>query len=206
MFISCSPAEKKRALFFEFKTIIPLENHCFGDRPFLPFQVGHARANAMISLAWLKLPTGCGVGSAVNEPIFAVLNQLANLNGLKGQLINLASILRRTYPRSDYTHTHTHTHTHAHTHTHTHTHKHTHTHTNMNTHTHTPKHTNMKTHPHPHTHTHTHEHTHTHTHTHMIHTHEIHTHTHTHTQDTYTHEIHTQKTQAHTHRHTRYTH
>src|SRR4029434_4620524 len=93
MFISYSPAEKKRALFFEFRTIIPLENHCFGDRPFLPFEVGRARANAMISLAWLKC------GSPVNEPIFAVLNQLANLNGLKGQLINLASTLRRTGPR-----------------------------------------------------------------------------------------------------------
>src|SRR4029434_228163 len=33
-----------------------------------------------------------------SDLIFAVLNQLANLNGLKGQLINLASILRRTYP------------------------------------------------------------------------------------------------------------
>lgn len=98
MFISYSPAEKKRALFFEFRTIIPLENHGFGDRPFLPFEVGRARANAMITLAWLKLTTWFGCGSAVNEPIFAVLNQLANLNGLKGQLINLASILRRTYP------------------------------------------------------------------------------------------------------------
>src|SRR4029434_3178925 len=98
MFISCSPAEKKRALFFEFRTIIPLENHGFGDRPFLPFEVGHARTYAMITLAWLKLTTELGWGSAVNEPIFAVLNQLANLNGLKGQLINLASILRRTYP------------------------------------------------------------------------------------------------------------
>src|SRR4029434_3257064 len=84
--------------FFEFRTIIPLENHGFGDRPFLPFEVGRARANAMIPLACLKLTTGLGCGSAVNEPIFAVLNQLANLNGLKGQLINLASILRRTYP------------------------------------------------------------------------------------------------------------
>src|SRR4029434_10736723 len=80
MFISCLPAEKKRALFFEFRTIIPLENDGFGDRPFLPFEVGRARANAMIN--------------------FAVLNQLANLNGLKGQLINLASTLRRTYPGS----------------------------------------------------------------------------------------------------------
>src|SRR4029434_10443054 len=35
-----------------------------------------------------------------SDLIFAVLNQLANLNGLKGQLINLASILRRTYPCS----------------------------------------------------------------------------------------------------------
>src|SRR4029434_1691342 len=34
--------------------MIPLENHCFGDRPFLPFEVGRARANALISLAWLK--------------------------------------------------------------------------------------------------------------------------------------------------------
>ena len=93
MFISCSPAEKKRALFFEFRTIIPLENHCFGDRPFLPFEVGRARAIALISLAWLKLTTWFGCGSAVNEPIFAVLNQLANVNGLKGQLINLASTL-----------------------------------------------------------------------------------------------------------------
>ena len=100
MFISYSPAEKKRALFFEFRTIIPLENHGFGDRPFLPFEVGRARANAMITLAWLKLTTWLGCGSAFNEPIFAVLNQLANLNGLKGQLINLASILRRTYPRA----------------------------------------------------------------------------------------------------------
>src|SRR4029434_8651951 len=100
MFISYLPAEKKRALFFEFRTIIPLENHGFGDRPFLPFEVDRARANAMITLACLKLTTVLGCGSAVNEPIFAVLNQLANLNGLKGQLINLASILRRTYPRS----------------------------------------------------------------------------------------------------------
>ena len=99
MFISYSPAEKKRALFFEFRTIIPLENHGFSDRPFLPFEVGRARANAMITLACLKLTTWLGCGSAVNEPIFAVLNQLANLNGLKGQLINLASILRWTYPR-----------------------------------------------------------------------------------------------------------
>src|SRR4029434_1403349 len=98
MFISCYPAEKKRALFFEFRTIIPLENHCFGDRPFLPFEVGRAHANAMISLAWLKVTTGFGCGSAVNEPIFAVLNQLVNLNGLKGQLINLASTLRRKGP------------------------------------------------------------------------------------------------------------
>ena len=93
MFISCSPAEKKRALFFEFRTIIPLENHCFGDRPFLPFEVGRARAIALISLAWLKLTTWFGGGWAVDEPIFAVLNQLANVNGLKGQLINLASAL-----------------------------------------------------------------------------------------------------------------
>ena len=93
MIISCSPAEKKRALFFEFRTIIPLENHCFGDRPFLPFEVGRARAIALISLAWLKLTTWFGGGSAVDEPIFAVLNQLANVNGLKGQLINLASTL-----------------------------------------------------------------------------------------------------------------
>ena len=93
MFISYSPAEKKRALFFEFRTIIPLENHGFGDRPFLPFEVGRARANAMITLACLKLTTWLGCGSAVNEPIFAVLNQLANVNGLKGQLINLASAL-----------------------------------------------------------------------------------------------------------------
>src|SRR4029434_447652 len=100
MFISYSPAEKKRALFYEFRTIIPLENHGFGDRPFLPFEVGRARATAMITLAWLKLTTLLGCGSAVNEPICAVLNQLANFNGLKGQLINLASILRRTYPRS----------------------------------------------------------------------------------------------------------
>ena len=108
MFISYSPAEKKRALFFEFRTIIPLENHGFGDRPFLPFEVGRARANAMITLACLKLTTWLGCGSAVNEPIFAVLNQLANLNGLKGQLINLASILRRTYPwRVDNTNTDT---------------------------------------------------------------------------------------------------
>src|SRR4029434_10970832 len=57
MFISCSPAEKKRAFFFEFRTIIPLENHCFGDRPFLPFEVGRARAIAMITLACLKLTT-----------------------------------------------------------------------------------------------------------------------------------------------------
>src|SRR4029434_6219750 len=98
MFISYSPAEKKSALFFEFRTIIPLENHGFGDRPLLPFEVGRARAKAMITLACLKLSTGLGCGSAVNEPIFAVLNQLANLNGLKGQLFNLASILRRTYP------------------------------------------------------------------------------------------------------------
>src|SRR4029434_279478 len=94
--------EKKRAIFFEFRTIIPLENHCFGDRPFLPFEVGCARANAPVSLAWLKLTTCFGCGSAVNEPIFAVLNQLANLNGLKGQLINLASTLRRTGPRCGY--------------------------------------------------------------------------------------------------------
>ena len=107
MFISYSPAEKKRALFFEFRTIIPLENHGFGDRPFLPFEVGRARANAMITLACLKLTTWLGCGSAVNEPIFAVLNQLANLNGLKGQLINLASILRRTYPRCVYLYTNT---------------------------------------------------------------------------------------------------
>src|SRR4029434_3730216 len=100
-FISCSPAEKKRAIFFEFRTIIPLENHCFGDRPFLPFEVGRARANAPVNLAWLKLTALFGCGSAVNEPIFAVLSQLANLKGLKGQLINLASILRRTYPWSD---------------------------------------------------------------------------------------------------------
>src|SRR4029434_588210 len=93
MFISCSPAEKKRALFFEFRTIIPLQNHGFGDRPFLPFEVGRARANAMISLAWLKC------GSPVNEPLFAVLNQVDKLNGLKGQLINLAPTLRRTGPR-----------------------------------------------------------------------------------------------------------
>ena len=46
---------EKRALFFQFRTIIPLENHGFGNRPFLPFEVGRARANAMISLAWLKL-------------------------------------------------------------------------------------------------------------------------------------------------------
>src|SRR4029434_2697529 len=98
MFISCSPAEKKRALFFEFRTIIPLENHCFGDQPFLTFEVGRARAIAPISLAWLKLTTLIICGSAVNKPIFAVLNQLANLNGLKGQLINLASTLRRTGP------------------------------------------------------------------------------------------------------------
>src|SRR4029434_5687440 len=104
MFISYSPAEKKRALFFEFRTIIPLENHGFGDRPFLPFEVGRACANAMITLAWLKLTTSLGCGSAVNKPIFAVLNQLANLNGLKGQLINLASILRRTYPSSLHRH------------------------------------------------------------------------------------------------------
>ena len=100
MFISYSPAEKKKALFFEFRTIIPLENHGFGDRPFLPFEVGRARANAMITLAWLKLTTWFGCGSAVNEPISAVLNQLANLNGLKGQLINLSSTLRRTGPGS----------------------------------------------------------------------------------------------------------
>ena len=93
MFISCSPAEKKRALFFEFRTIIPLENHCFGDRPFLPFEVGRARAIALISLAWLTLTTWFGIGSAVDDPIFALLNQLANVNGLKGQLINLASAL-----------------------------------------------------------------------------------------------------------------
>src|SRR4029434_5779146 len=49
MFISCSPAEKKRALFSEFRTIIPLENHCFGDRPFLPFEVGRTRAIALIN-------------------------------------------------------------------------------------------------------------------------------------------------------------
>src|SRR4029434_10634975 len=47
---------EKRAPFFEFRTIIPLDNHCFGDRPFLPFEVGRARAIAVISLAWLKLP------------------------------------------------------------------------------------------------------------------------------------------------------
>src|SRR4029434_10745233 len=70
----------------------------FGDRPFLPFEVGHARSNALISLALSRLTTEFGGGSAVNEPIFAVLNQLANLNGLKGQLINLASTLRRTGP------------------------------------------------------------------------------------------------------------
>src|SRR4029434_9015562 len=99
MFISYSPAEKKRALFFEFRTIIPLENRGFSDRLFLPFEVGRARANARITLAWLKLHTLSGCASAVNELIFAVLNQLANLNGLKGQLINLASILRRTGPR-----------------------------------------------------------------------------------------------------------
>ena len=91
MFISCSPAEKKRALFFEFRTIIPLENHCFGDQPFLPFEVGRARAIALISLAWLKLTTL--FGPAFDEPIYPVLNQLANVNGLKGQLINLASTL-----------------------------------------------------------------------------------------------------------------
>src|SRR4029434_8547510 len=100
MFISYSPAEKKGALFFEFRTIIPLENHGFGDRPFLPFEVGRARTNAPVSLAWLKLTTLIICGSAVNKPIFAVLNQLANLNGLKGQLINLASTLRRTGPDS----------------------------------------------------------------------------------------------------------
>src|SRR4029434_8472041 len=99
MFISYSPAEKKRALFFEFRTIIPLENHGFGDRPFLPFEVGRARANAMITLAWLKLTTCLGCGSAVNEPIFAVLNQLANVNGLKGQFINLASALTTNTPQ-----------------------------------------------------------------------------------------------------------
>src|SRR4029434_9929773 len=99
MFISCSPVEKKRALFFEFKTIIPLENHCFGDRPFLPFEVGRARAISLINLAWLKLTTRFGCGSAVNEPIFAVLNQLANVNGLKGQLINLASTLTTNGPQ-----------------------------------------------------------------------------------------------------------
>src|SRR4029434_2814006 len=57
MFISCSPAETERTLFFEFRTIIPLENHCFGDRPFLPFEVGRVRAIALISLAWLTLTT-----------------------------------------------------------------------------------------------------------------------------------------------------
>src|SRR4029434_11101605 len=45
------------SLFFEFRTNIPLENHCFGDRPFLPFEVGRARAISLISLAWLKLTT-----------------------------------------------------------------------------------------------------------------------------------------------------
>ena len=30
---------------------IPLENHGFGDRPFLPSEVGHARALALMSLA-----------------------------------------------------------------------------------------------------------------------------------------------------------
>src|SRR4029434_8324344 len=93
MFISYSPAEKKRALFFEFRTIIPLENNCFGDRPFLPFEVGRARAIALISLAWLKLTTIFGFGLAFDKPIYPVLNQLANVNGLKGQLINLASAL-----------------------------------------------------------------------------------------------------------------
>src|SRR4029434_5255098 len=48
---------EKKALFFEFRTIIPLENHGFGDRPFLPFEVGRARAIALISLAWLELTT-----------------------------------------------------------------------------------------------------------------------------------------------------
>src|SRR4029434_3169477 len=114
MFISYSPAEKKRALFFEFRTFIPLENHGLGDRPFLPFEVGRARANAMITLACLKLTPRVGCGSAVNEPIFAVLNQLANLNGLKRQLINLASILRRTYPRSGQARLHTNTNTNRH--------------------------------------------------------------------------------------------
>ena len=84
---------EKIALFFEFRTIIPLENHCFVDRPFLPFEVGRARAIALISLPWLKLTTWFGGGWAIDKPIFAVLNQLANVNGLKGQLINLASTL-----------------------------------------------------------------------------------------------------------------
>ena len=55
--IACSEAEKMTALSFIFSAIIPLENHGFGDRPFLPFEVGRARANAMINLAWLKLTT-----------------------------------------------------------------------------------------------------------------------------------------------------
>ena len=55
--IACLEAEKITALSFIFSAIIPLENHGFGDRPFLPFEVGHARANALIRLAWLKLTT-----------------------------------------------------------------------------------------------------------------------------------------------------
>ena len=55
--IACLEAGKMTALSFIFSAIIPLENHGFGDRPFLPFEVGRARAKAMITLACLKLTT-----------------------------------------------------------------------------------------------------------------------------------------------------
>ena len=53
--IACSEAEKMTALSFIFSAIIPLENHGFGDRPFLPFEVGRARANAIYKFSLVEI-------------------------------------------------------------------------------------------------------------------------------------------------------